>query len=203
MELGDEAPVERLDAALLGRSELIGDGEIGQVREGPADLFELGLELGGQGRDGGGLLGMKRALGVFEQRPLVGRVGNPVGADQIQGFPVGQAVARNGVEHGVLVFVRESAKAVGQGGADLGLGQLLLGGLGEMLGDVDAAADPVGAFSEQAGDRILVVAVVLEQGVDDLGLVHRGQGARGCVGQKHKALGLFRAPGTLDHDGQR
>lgn len=66
MKLGDEAAVERLDAALLGRGELVGDGEVGQIHQGLANLLELRLELGGQGRDGGGWVGMKGTLRVGE-----------------------------------------------------------------------------------------------------------------------------------------
>jgi hypothetical protein len=47
VKVGEGGGVEGLDPPALGRGELVGDGEGDELVEGPADMAQLLLELGG------------------------------------------------------------------------------------------------------------------------------------------------------------
>jgi hypothetical protein len=47
MQLGDHAEIERLEATLLGRREVLGQGEGREVAQRRADALEPRLQVGG------------------------------------------------------------------------------------------------------------------------------------------------------------
>jgi hypothetical protein len=68
VKAGEGGGEEGLEAAALGRGEIVGKREGGEIVEGAADALEAALELGGAGGDGGGArLGAKAAQRVAQQ----------------------------------------------------------------------------------------------------------------------------------------
>ena len=99
----------RLEAALLHRSELIGNGEVGEVHECLADVLETPFEHGGGGGDCGTGWGLGPRHGQRRPQQLtpLRLVGHPVGAEQRQSLPELQGVAFYDAQEGVLGGVGE------------------------------------------------------------------------------------------------
>jgi len=134
VKVGDGPGVEGLEATALGRSEVVGKGEGGEVVEGAADLPEAALVLDGAGGDcGGSRLGAQPAERVAQQLSAVGLVGAAEELDQAQGLAPGQTVALGAIEDLVLVLVAERAQGVRERRADGAPGQPLLRGAGHYV----------------------------------------------------------------------
>jgi hypothetical protein len=72
----------RLEAALFGRGELCGNGEVDEIGQSAIDLGEAVLDGGGERGEGVGGVATERGPRVGEELALIGRIGNRVGVDQ-------------------------------------------------------------------------------------------------------------------------
>jgi hypothetical protein len=190
-QLVEHALVQRLEPALLGRSEVLGEREGGEVSQRRTDALQLPLQLDRPRRGGGtGRLGMQAAERVAQKRSTVGRVGGAVGVDERLGIARRQAMALHDGEDRVLVLALERAQGARQRHADGAFGELALGRGGQPSPQRQSVADPVGLVAEHPRDLRLRAAVLGDQGADDAGLVERRAGARRRVGREQQALVL-------------
>lgn len=199
-KLVEDASIERFDAAALRPCELIGDGHLLEVDQRVSDGLEPGFEGDGHGGERRRRLGLQASLGVAEQLASVVVVGDAIGADQGDGFVAAQPVALDGADQGVLLLVGQGTERVGEGGADLGVGQLLLGRGAEVPADVEAAGHPARALAQEPGDLGLGLAVVVDERADDPRFVEGGHGTWRGVGAEQQALVLLGRGRPLDHD---
>ena len=109
-------------------------------------------------------------------------------------------MAQHGAEKLLLFCCGHGAERVGERGADASLIDPLLCVGTEAGGEAVAARDPSLAAPEQVCGRRDRQAVVAHERVDDARLVHRRQGAWGCVGAKQQGLALRCAVGVFDDD---
>ena len=204
VKVGDGPGVEGLEATALGRSEVVGKGEGGEVVEGAADLPEAALVLDGAGGDcGGSRLGAQPAERVAQQLSAVGLVGAAEELDQAQGLAPGQTVALGAIEDLVLVLVAERAQGVRERRADGAPGQPLLRGAREAGADGQARLDPARLVAQEPRDAARGQPFLFGQRAGHLRLVVRGDGARRGVGQQQPPLELHRRARPLDDHGDR
>ena len=117
-----------LEAPAFGRGESLGwDLERGQIVKGLRYAAETFLEPGAEGPEGGA-----RRVGAYgvewlsEQPGALARGGGTEGRDEGQALLRAQTVALSGSLERLLLFVRQSAKRVGDRGADLAVVELAL-----------------------------------------------------------------------------
>jgi len=193
---------EGFDAALLGRGEVGGEREGGEVVEGAADVLEVALDLGRARRDGGGArLRAQAAERVAQQLAAIGLVGDVKELDEPQGLGGGQPVALGAVEELVLVLVAELAQGAREGRADGAPGELALGGRRQAAADGQASFDPVGFVSQEPSDGYRSEPVLIDERADHLAFVEGGHGARRSVGLQQEPLVLRRRSRALEDDG--
>ena len=204
VKVGDGPGVEGLESATLGRGEVLGEREGGEVVEGAPDVLEAALELDGAGRDGGGRgLRAQAAERVAQQLSAVGLVGAAEELDQTQGLAPCQAVTLGAVEEPVLVLVAERAQGVRERRADGAPGEPLLRGAREAGADGQARLDPALLVAQEPRDAARGQPVVLGERAGHLRLVERGDRARRGVGQEQQPLVLGRRGRPLDDDRDR
>lgn len=202
VKVGDGCGVEGLEPATLGRGEVLGQAEGGEVVEGAPDLLEAALELDGAGRDGGGRgLRAQAAERIAQQLSAVGLVGAAEELDQPQSLARGQADSLGAVENPVLVLVAERAQGVRERRADGTPGQPLLGGAREAGADGQARLDPARLVPQEPRDAARGQPFLLGERAGHLRLVERGHGARRGVGQQQQPLVLGCRGRALDDDG--
>lgn len=202
VKAGEGGGEEGLEAAALGRGEIVGKREGGEIVEGAADALEAALELGGAGGDGGGArLGAKAAQRVAQQQAAVGFVGAAKDLDEQQGLARGQAVALGAVEELVLVLGAQLAQGTREGGADDAPAELVLGGRRQAGADGPASFDPVGLVAQKASDGRRGEPVFVDERANHPALVESGHGARGSVGLQKQPLVLGGRSRVLDDDG--
>jgi hypothetical protein len=124
----ERGPVLAFEAPAFGRGESLGwDLEGGQIVQGLAYAAETFLEPDAEGPEGGA-----RRVGAYalewlsEQRGALARGGGTEARDEGQALLRAQAVALCGSLERLLLFVRQSAKRVGDRGADLAVVELAL-----------------------------------------------------------------------------
>lgn len=130
-KLIEHAAVECFEAPLLGRREVIGQREGGEVLEGLAHGLQAPLDLGGARRGGRRPgLGMQAAERVTHQRAAVRFIGSAIGLDDDQGIARLEAVPLDTRKERVLVLVRERAQLLRQRRSDRARAQLTRSGVG-------------------------------------------------------------------------
>lgn len=202
VKLLNGGPQARLETALFGRGELLGEGEADEIGERVLDLGEA--VLGGSGQRGEGVrsIAKERGPGVGEELLLIGRIGNRVGVDQCHRLSGAQRVTLEGAEQGVLLGGRESAKPFGECGTDAARPEQSLPARAETAADEEPALDPRAAFAETAGDLGNREPIVVDERADDTSLVERGEGTRRPIGGKEQALVFGRVAGSFEHHGE-
>lgn len=126
VKLGEGGGVEGLDPAPLGRGEVVGDGEGGEVVEGPADGAQPLLEPGGARRDRRGVRpGAQPPERIAQQRAPVGGVGAAEELYEAQRLARGKAVALGALEELALGLVVDLAQGAREGRPDGSPGQPL------------------------------------------------------------------------------
>ncbi len=198
MEPADGKAIERLDAAPLRRSKLVWDREVDEPVDGVANRVELTLEHCRLVRYGGGRVMMALSLGGLEQLTAVGLVRDSVGRDEIERLLTAKPVPLDSAEQCLLIFARQGAEVVRDGGADGALGELVLSLLRKLSADIEAPRDPASFPSEQAADLVLRLSVILQQRADHFCLVHRREAARRSIGEQQQPQVLLRACRPLD-----
>jgi len=199
MEPADGKAIKRINAAPLCRSELVGDHKAGEPVEGLRNRLELAFEHRRLSSQGGGCVMMALSLGVFEQLTAVGLVRDSVGRDELERLLAAKPVPLDGAKQRLLIFARQGAEAVRDGGTDGALGELVLGLLRKLSADVEAPRDPASFPSEQAADLALRLSVLLQQRADHHGLIHGREAARRGIGEKQPPQVLLRACRPLDY----
>jgi hypothetical protein len=201
-KLVEHALVHRLEAALLGRSEVVREREPGEVSQRRADGLQVALDLSRTRRaDRRGGLGMQVAERVAAQRGPVGLVGRLVGVGEGQGIARSEAVALDAPQDRVLVLASEPAQRAGERDADDALPELALGSRRQAGAQLHAALDPVALVAEQARDPGRREVIVADEGADNPGLVERRDGPRRRVGGEQQSLVLGRRGRALDDHG--
>ncbi|MBI4871391.1 MAG: hypothetical protein HY814_07475 [Candidatus Riflebacteria bacterium] len=116
------------EAPAFGRGEPLGwDFERGQIVQGLRDAAETFLESDAEGPEGGARRVGAYAVEWLSQQPgALARGGGAEGRDQGQALLRAQTVSFRGVLERFLLLVGQSAKRVGDGGADLAVVELAL-----------------------------------------------------------------------------
>jgi len=198
VKVGESAPVEGVEAAPLGRREVVGQREGGEVVEGAADVLEPALELDGAGRDGGRRSGAQPTERIAQELAAVGLVGDAEGLDEQQALSSRQPVPLGAVEELVLFLGLQLAQGTRERRADAASGEPLLHGRRQARAHRQAGFDPAGLVPQQPRNAARGEPVLLDERADHLRLVERGHGARGSVGQEQQALVLGRRGRALD-----
>jgi hypothetical protein len=202
VKAGEGCGVLGLEPTVLGRSEVLGDREGGEVVERTADLLEAALVLqAAWGDRAHGRLVAQPAERVAQQRAAVRFVRAAKERDELRGFGRGQAVSLGAVEKPVLVLDCELAQGARECRADSALGELLLCGGRQAGAKGQARLDPSRLVAQQPRDAAWGQPVVLGERADHPRLVERRQGARRGVGHEQEALVLGRQRRPLDDDG--
>lgn len=180
LELGKDASKPRLKAPLLGRSQFLGDDEVGEAQQGLLDVVQTLLERGGGRRACGARrrLVAQRTEGSTQDLAAVGFVGHTIGTDQGKGLAQGKAGSLDGGQQGILVLGRQSTEGVSQGRTDGPLGKLVFAQRRQVSAEVDSASHPVGFAPEPAGDGSPGKSLLTGQRADHPGLIGGGEGAR-------------------------
>jgi hypothetical protein len=129
LELGEHALKPGLEAALFGRSELLGNEKVLEAHEGLVDVLQAPLEDdGGWGAHGTGRgLGPHHCEGRPEELTPIRLVGHTVSGQERESFAQRQAVAAHYAQDGILILFWQGAQGVGQSRTDGAAGDLLLG----------------------------------------------------------------------------
>jgi hypothetical protein len=175
----------RLQAAAFGIGEALGGKlEGGKIDQDIAGTRETVLEPGGQRSDerGGLRIGPDDWERVRKQPcPLRIRRSNPPGGHQCERFALAQRMAFGGADDVLLTVLAHGAQGVGEGRPDCPLVDLALDGGSELGGQGQPAHDPRLASAEYLRRACQTEPVLIEQGLDDARLVHRGRRARRSV----------------------
>lgn len=148
-----DAGLDGLEAAALGRGEVVGEREGGQVVERAADALEAPLELDGAGRDRWRRrLGAHAAERVAQELAAVGLVRDGKGLDQRQAFPRREPVALDAVEELGLLLWLELAQCARERRANFALAELLLRLGREVLADGQPVLDPSRLVAQEPPD---------------------------------------------------
>ena len=202
VKVGEGRGVEGLEAAALGRGEVVGEREGAESVEGAADLLELALELDGAGGDGrGGRFGPQAAERVAQQLAAVGLVGAGEELDQSDCLGRTQAMALGAVEELVLVLVAERAQGVRERRPDGAPGEPALRGRRQAGAKRQARLDPARLVAQQPRDAAGGQPVLLGERADHPRLVEGGRGARRGIGEQQEPLVLGGQRRALDDDG--
>jgi hypothetical protein len=187
LQVIEDTGVQRLEAATLGRRQVVGQGEGGELCERAAEAMELGFQVHGPGRDRRSLRGhlSYRLEGRPQKLAPVGGVSGPEGVEQHLRLASVEPMAVYGAEDGVLLVLAERAQTVGEGGADRPAREVLGGDGGEAAANGLATLDPRALVAQKPGHLPLCHPLVVEQGADDAGLIERRGGAgRGVAGEQ-------------------
>jgi hypothetical protein len=124
----ERGPVLAFEAPAFGRGESLGwDLERGQIVQGLAYAAETFLESNAERPEGGARrVGAYAAERLHEQPGALARGGGAKGRDEGQALLCAQTIAFRGLLERLLLFVRQSAKRVGDRGADLAVVELAL-----------------------------------------------------------------------------
>jgi hypothetical protein len=119
--------VEGLDAAPLGRGEVVGNREDGELLDRSADLLKLTLQLERPRRDGADhWRGALHARRIAQKLAPVRLVRTAVELYQLRQLGRGQTVSIGALEQPLLVLEAQIAQRFRDGRSDLPLRQLLL-----------------------------------------------------------------------------
>lgn len=110
-------------------------------------------------------------------------------------------MALGSAQERLLVLGRQGAQGVGQGGADLPPGELVLGRRRQACSDLQATSHPLGFALKGASDPSRGEAVLVPQRAHHPRLIQCGRAAGRTVGQKQQTLVLCGGTGGLDHHG--
>ena len=155
--------MQGFESSALGRSQILGQMEAGDVRQGLAESVQGALERSGLRRGGGALVLLGRQLPerIGEQPSPVGLVGDTECGDQAQRLVCGNFVLLDGREQVVLLLGRERHKRGGQRGTDGAVGELVRGLGPEPRGQRQAALDPVALAAQEmdngSGREVVIV----------------------------------------------
>lgn len=201
LQLFGHALVERREAAVLRRGEVIGEREGSEVFERSPHGVEARLDLGGarRARRCGRVLA-ERVERSPEQRLLVGLVGGAVGVDEHHRVVRLQRMALDGEDERVLVLRRQRRERVREGGPDESARESIGGGGREASAERDASRDPAGLLAQEASDRLLRATLLVDQRADDPRLVERSERPRRRVRLEDEPLVVLRPSGSLHDD---
>lgn len=194
--------VEGGQPALLGRRELGGHLEAGQIAQGGGDFLEALLDGDGVWGEGVGNRTAHRGQGVAHERVLLAVVGDGKGAQEGQRLGSFEGVALDGRQQRLLLAGGSLAQAMGERGADASGGEVFLASHTEAAADGVAALDPLAALAEPARHRGHAELIVIDQRTDHPRLVQRREGARWGVGRQQHALVLDGRRRGLDYHRQ-
>lgn len=196
--------VRGLQAAPLGRAQaFLGELEIAKGLDALTSPVEAGLQAGTERteRRGAASLGTHYAERGFEELTSLGRaLGQAIGAEQRLGLLSLELVTLHRLGHGLLVLGAEHTERVGQRRAESPLVDLALQRLTELLGHGEPHVDPAHLAATGLGDGLRPQLLLVPQGMDHAGLVHRRERARWPVGLEKGDHPLRRAAGLLHED---
>jgi hypothetical protein len=203
LELGENAPVKRLESSSLGGAEVLGQRERREALERPADLLEPYLERERSRREWRGVLVIVTDKGerLAQESSSLRLVGRPVGAHEADRLARLEVVALDRGDEGFLLSRRDRAERVGERGTDRAVRDTALDPGREPRPERHTAFDPHELPSEQTCHGKQRQAVVRDERADDARLVDRGQGPRRRVRVEEEPLVLGRSPGALDEHG--
>lgn len=138
------------EPAALGRREVVGETEAGQLRERPAQTVQRPLEGRCPRRDRRPLvlLGRQVPEWIGQQMATIRLVGDPVRGHEAEGSVRRYLVPIDGIEKVILVPGRERHERAGDRGADGPAGELVLGLRGEPRAQRQAALHPIALAPE-------------------------------------------------------
>jgi len=168
----------RLQPALLGSGQVLGDAEAFEPPQRTLDVRQRLLELDqakGEQLDGRGRPDHPER--VPQQLLAVGFICSPVGIDQRRRLPVLQPVPIDGAQQCLLVLAGQPGQRRGQARPDLPPGETGAAGRGQVAPDGHPALDPGRPPSKQRAHARSGQLVVVQQGADDASLVRRSQEA--------------------------
>lgn len=95
--------MQRLDAALLGRCKLLGNGEIFEIFKRFRDVVQALFKLDRHWRDCWRWVGHQAAPGVTKEITLISFIGRLKSPNECKGLMRGEAVSGNRIKHGILI----------------------------------------------------------------------------------------------------
>lgn len=201
LQLIDHALVERREAAVLRRGEVVGEREGSEVFQRSPHGVEARLDLGRARRSRRrGRVFAERVERSAEELLLVGLVGGAVGVDEHHRVARLHRVAFEGEDERVLVLRRKRGERVREGGSEQSAPQSIGGGGREASAERDASCDPAGLLAQEASDRLLRATILVDQRADDPRLVERGERSRRRVRLEDEPLVVLTASGSLHDD---
>lgn len=113
-ELVEHAAPQSFETAALGRRQVLGQREHGDVLQRAGEPLQLGLDVARPGRQGPALrgVGTQQPERVAQQLGPVGLVGRAPGVHQRERVALREPVALEGAEHAILLVTRQSGQLV-------------------------------------------------------------------------------------------
>jgi len=137
-----------------------------------------------------------------QERLSIGLIGDAKRVHHAEAIAPAERMTIQGADDRVLLVGGQRGQRVRDRGPDRPSREPLGRALAQMSCQREAALDPFGLAPEQPRDRGRRLAVLVDEGCDDPGLVQRGDCAVGRVGSEDEALVLGGViAGALDDDG--
>ncbi|MCU0970586.1 MAG: hypothetical protein MUF57_02025 [Gammaproteobacteria bacterium] len=184
--------MDGIEPASLGRRQIRGHGEGGQLAQGLLEAIQSELQRRRPARERvRGPRRRERCQRIIEDVTTIGRVRHAVRRHQREGLSRGQVVACDGGEHVVLLVVRERGQRFRHRRPDGPVGERGARLWPEQPGELQAAPHPGRLAAAQQRHRPRRQTIV-DQRRDDACLVQRGQRARRGVRGQDEPLVVHR-----------
>ena len=201
---------ERGQPPLAGLEDpAFGVGEAGEIQmrelgEIALGLVEARLEFacrGPQRRDGALPRLGNAAAGIADERLARRRVRrDPPGREQRLGLAGAQPMAHDRLGQPLLLAAGQAGQGGGGGGRQAAVIEVRGQVRGEPMAEGQAPLHPAAPMVQQLGDLRGREVIVIREGADHAGLVHRTHGAPGGVGRQQSGLADDPGAGVLFHD---
>lgn len=191
------------ETAPLGRAQaLVGQTEVGQCLKCLSEQVEPLFEASSQGAQRRNAATVRPYhLNRLGQQSAALRIGfrNAIGADQGQRLPSLEPVSFDGLADLLLVLGLQTAERLGQGHSHLSGVEAPGHRRRQSFSHRQPIEDPTAFFATAPGDGLRAQALLVTQGMDHAGLVHRRERAWWAVGPQQRRVRLLFSLWFLDH----